>query len=113
MRKSAIVFCAVTAANMLVGAMLFASSGTQAMPVAGHSGLNTAIHQANAAQKVAYICRQGSYGRRCYYVSRPDRNPRYARPYANGGDNWDQAKTFVGNPRYNAYQWGGAMGEGN
>jgi hypothetical protein len=80
MRESVIVFCVKPAAAMLLGATLFASSHAQAMPLAGSSGLKSAIHEANATQKVGYICRRGSHGRRCNYVSRPDRNVRYARP---------------------------------
>lgn len=101
MRKSVTFFYAATAATMLVGATLVASSGTQAMPVAQPSGLKAAIHQANALQDVA--CRRG---RRCNYVSSRRRTLRYERPY----DPWDQTKYFVGNSHYNLFQWGGAVG---
>ena len=81
MRESVIAFCAVTAGMMLMGAIP-ASSGAQAISLA--SGFKTAIHQATATQEAHYICRRGLQGRRCYYVSHPDRNLRYDRPYANG-----------------------------
>ena len=106
MRKSVTIFRAATAATLLTGVTLFGSSGPQAMPLAGPSGLKSAIHQQNAIQEVGYVCRRGSYGRRCYYVSSPHRTLRYERPY----DPWDQTKYFVGNSHYNVFQWGGAMG---
>jgi hypothetical protein len=108
MRESVIAFCTVTAATTLIGATLFASSGAQAIPLAGPSGLKTAIHQATATQKVHDTCRRGSHGRKCYHVSRPDRNLRYYRPYAydptppysGGGPSWNQP------PLGPFYTWG-------
>ena len=63
------------------GAVLFASSLSQAEPSSALSVLKTAIHHATSAQKVIYVCPRGSYGRRCHYVSRADRQLRYDRPY--------------------------------
>ena len=48
-KGSVTAFCAVTAA---IGATVFASAGAQAVPLAGYSGLNTAIHSATSAQQV-------------------------------------------------------------
>jgi hypothetical protein len=105
MRESVIVFCVMPAAAMLLGATLFASSRAQAMPLAGSSGLKSAIYEANATQKVGYICRRGSYGRRCYYVSRPDRNVRYARPYANGAYRFYTPQLPYDRYPYDPYYW--------
>src|SRR5437660_10698945 len=86
MRASIIGFAAAAAADMLMAATLFAPSGALATTLASPAGLKTAIHQSALAQQVPYICRRGSYGRECYYVSAPDPNLRYDRPYSNGGN---------------------------
>jgi hypothetical protein len=105
MRKSVIVFCVIPATAMLLGATPFASSRAQAMPLARPSGLEAAIYEANATQKVGYICRRGSHGRRCYHVSRPDRNVLYARPYANGAyRSYTPQKPYDRYP-YDPYYW--------
>ena len=80
------VLCTVAAA----GAMLFISSGAQAMPLIG-SALSTAIHQQTATQEVR--CR----GHRCggYYVSRP-----HVRSYGQPSNAWEYS------PLNNSYYWG-------
>jgi hypothetical protein len=102
MRKAVIVYCTVTAAAaMLMGATLFAPSCAQAMTLAAPSGLKAAIHEANAAQKVPYVCRRGSNGRECYYTSPPNRQPN-----ANGDTPYFQ-KRYSGPSQYQLYPWGG------
>ena|SRR6516164_3888623 len=84
-QQSVMALCAVAAAIMLTGATVLASSRAQAVPLARSSGLKAAIHQATVTQEARYICR-GPHGRRCYYVSRPERTLRYERPYTYGID---------------------------
>jgi hypothetical protein len=108
MREPVIAFCLAAAT---LGATPFASSRAQAMPLAGPFGLNTAIDQATATKRVTYICRQGSHGRRCRNVSRPDRYLRYDRSYANGAYPHYQSRPTVEKPPYNPYYWGGPLGE--
>jgi hypothetical protein len=96
-KGSVIAFCAVTAA---MGATVFASSSAGAVPLAGYSGLNSAVRQAIPTQEARYICR-GSRRHRCYYVSRP------ARPHFNGyyyGSNW--GGMYPGEAEYNVHYWG-------
>ena len=93
------VFYTLAAAAMLLGATLFVSSHAQAMLPAGPSGLNSAIHETKAVQQVHYMCRRGSYGRRCHHISRP--HVRYVRPHANQGSEWEH--------RYNPYYWGSGV----
>jgi hypothetical protein len=96
MRGSVIAFCAVAAATTLTSAILFTSSGAQAIPLAAPSGFKAAIHQSTVTQKTYYACRRGLHGRRCHYVSRAnrilryDRSYAYDRPYSGGGPSWNQ-----------------------
>ena len=91
------VFQAVTAAAMLMGAMIFASSGAKALSLAGYSGLKAAIYHATVTQEARYVCR-GSHRRKCYHVSGPERTLRYNRSGWNG--------RYRGEANYNYYQWG-------
>jgi hypothetical protein len=101
-KGSVTAFCAVTAA---IGATVFASAGAQAVPLAGYSGLNTAIHSATSAQQVRYICR-GSHRQRCYHVAGPERSPGYYPqagyyPYNKGV--W--GNMYPGQDEYNVHYW--------
>jgi hypothetical protein len=87
-------------ATVLCTALLVSSR--PAMPLTGLSGLSTAIEQASAVQKMSYICRHGSQGRRCRHVSRP-----YLRY---GTHPYYQPRRNVGEPPYNPYYWGGPLG---
>jgi hypothetical protein len=93
------IFYTLAAAAMLLGATLFVSSRAQAMLPAGPSGLNSAIHETKAPQQVRLICRRGSYGRRCYHISRP--HVGYVRPHASRRSEWDHP--------YNPYYWGSGV----
>jgi hypothetical protein len=79
-KESVITFCAAAAVT-IIGATLFAPSGAQAVPLTVSSELKTAISHTTSSQEAHYICRR--HGRKCYYVSRPDRYLHYYRPYAN------------------------------
>ena len=91
MRKFFIT-CLAAAALLVIGA--FASPGAEAMTVPAPAGLNAAIHEANPAQHVAYICQRawrcGYYGcgwrRTCYWGPRYDYGYGYGyyRPYRYG-----------------------------
>jgi hypothetical protein len=88
----------------LTGAMLLAPSCAQATTLAVPTGLKAAIHEANAAQKVPYVCRQGSNGRECYYVS-----PLPQQPRANEDTPYFQ-KRYTGPSQYQLYPWGNPYG---
>jgi hypothetical protein len=105
MRASIIGFAA---ADMLMAATLFAPSGALATTLAATpAGLKTAIHQSALVQQVPYNCRRGPHGRECYYVSAPDRNLRYDRPYSNGVNPYYQPRPYVGPGPYDYHHWGG------
>jgi hypothetical protein len=107
MRASIIGFAAAAAADMLMAATLFAPSGALATTLAAPAGLKTAIHQSALVQQVPYNCRRGPHGRECYYVSAPDRNLRYDRPYSNGVNPYYQPRPYVGPGPYDYHHWGG------
>jgi hypothetical protein len=104
MRKAVIMYCTVSIATVLMGATLFAASSAQATTLAVPTGLKTAIHEANAAQKVPYVCRRGSNGRECYYTAPPNRQPN-----ANGDTPYFQ-KRYTGPSQYQLYPWGNPYG---
>jgi hypothetical protein len=105
-RKSVMVFCTVAAASTLTAATLFVPSRAQATPLAALSSLKTAIDHSSATQDVAYVCRRGSHGRRCYYVSRG-----YDRAYASGNGRYQSRREP--SPYFDQPQWGGPYGEGS
>jgi hypothetical protein len=88
----------------LMGATLLAPSCAQAMTLALPNGVKAAIHEANAAQKVAYVCRQGSNGRECYYAS-----PAPRQPNGNGDTPYFQ-KRYTGPSQYQSHPWGNPYG---
>jgi len=100
-KGSVIPFCGVTAATMLMGATVFASSSAQAVP--GYSGLKTAIQQASVIQEARYTCR-GSNPRRCYYVAPPARSLGYDRSGWGG--------RYRAEANYPYYQWGSVLNDG-
>jgi len=93
-----------SATSVLMGATLLASSCAQAMSLAAPAGLKAAIHEANAAQKVPYLCRRRSNSRECYYVSPPNRQPN-----ANEDTPYFQ-KRYTGPSQYQLYPWGNPYG---
>ena len=86
----------------LMGATLLAPSGAQATTLA--VPLKAAIHEAYTVQKVPYVCRQGSNGRECYYVSPPPRQPN-----ANQDTPYYQ-KRYTGPSQYQLHPWGNPYG---
>jgi hypothetical protein len=108
-KGSVMAFCAATAA---MAATVFASAGARAVPLAGYSGLNAAVHSATSAQEVRYVCR-GSHRQRCNYVAGPERSPGY-HPYAgyypyNRGV-W--GNMYPGESEYNVHYWGSGVNGG-
>ncbi len=93
-----------SAASVVMGATLLASSCAQAMTLAAPGGLQAAIHEANAAQKVPYVCRRGANGRECYHVSPPNRQPN-----ANEDTPYFQ-KRYTGPSQYQTNPWGNPYG---
>jgi len=105
-KGSIMAFCAATAA---IGATAFLSADARAVPLAGDSGLNAAIHSATPAQEVRYVCR-GSHRHKCYYVSvaRPSERPPGYYPYNKGV--W--GNMYPGEDEYNVHYWGSGANSG-
>jgi hypothetical protein len=70
--------CAGTVALFMTAS--FAPPAAQAMNIAAPAGLSKAMHEANLAQDVAYICRGGWLWRRCGWVPGPYLGYGYYRP---------------------------------
>jgi hypothetical protein len=102
MRKTVIVLMGATT--------LLASPSAEAMTLAAPTGLKAAIHEANIAQKVPYVCRQGSHGRECYYVSSPNRTQRDNQSNTNGSNPYFQ-KRYSAPSQYQLHPWGSPYGE--
>jgi hypothetical protein len=102
MRKSALAFCTVAAGSMLAAATLFAPSVAQATPFAALSGLKAAVHESSSTESVAYVCRRGRHGPKCYHVYRGYYGAYASSPY--------QARREP-SPYFDQPQWGGPSGQ--
>jgi hypothetical protein len=109
MRETVTIIRAGGAVAMLAGATLFASSTAQAMALAP-ADINSAVQWQDVIQQAGYVCRRGSHGRRCYYVSRADQNPYVGNPYVPYPFN--QPRSPSGDPPYNTFYWGNGQGGG-
>jgi hypothetical protein len=104
------IMCCTMAAASVLGATAFAPSRAQAMNLAAIGGLRAAIHEADTAQRVPYICRQTANGRECHYTSPPDRARPDSRPSDNGNNPYFQ-KRYTGPSQYQAHPWGAPYGQ--
>jgi hypothetical protein len=104
MRKAVIVYYAVTTFAVALAANLFAPSGAQAIDLALPAGLRAAIHEADPAQRVPYVCRQTSNGRECFTISSQNqqRNSTGDTPYFQ--------KRYTGSSQYQTNPWGNPYG---
>jgi hypothetical protein len=93
-----------TATIALTVATLLAPSCAQATTFGVPTGLSAAIHEVSATQKVPYVCRQGSNGRECYYVS-----PSPRQPNGNADSPYFQRR-YTGPSQYQSHPWGNPYG---
>jgi hypothetical protein len=109
MRNRMLVFYMSAAAGTLMGVTFLAASRVQALPLAAHYGIASAVHEADSRHNVAYVCRRDAYGRTCTYVWPSGRNGRSDRSHTSAAYPQYQAPLSQGSGYYPFY-WANPQG---